>query len=64
MRNILMLLATASFAALISTSTFAADAEGMISQCEKQNQSASDLSAAVNKCLDEKLQYDPSEPSE
>lgn len=64
MRNVFMLLATASFAALISTATFAADAEGLIKQCEQQNQSASDLSAAVNKCLDEKLQYDPSAPSE
>lgn len=61
MRNVLMLLASASLASLISTSTFAAiDAEALIKQCQQQSQGAGDMNAAVNKCLDEKHQYDTS----
>jgi len=59
MRNVLMLLASASLASLISTSAFASvGAEGLIKQCEQQSQGAADMYAAVGQCLDLKLQYD------
>lgn len=64
MRKIFVLLAAASVAGLFGATTVTAgQAEALIKQCEQQSQGAADINSAVSKCLDDKLQYDPAQPS-